>query len=365
MVTQLKNESEEQFMKKIIVAISMLLIATLALSVAAFGAPSDYGVNTYYLGNPVVYAPTVDGVFGASEYVVSYNLTSAAVYVDSSTGVSAGKTLDAPAAPSSVTSAIRVGLSYDVDYIYIGIQASLANGVSDVTYTVDVDNKTYTLSTTADLSAITYKSESTLSGTVFSGELAIPNDSISLALTVDDTYTLKITELTKDNKGADLNKSIWNAVKLTSVQKFELNTTDDYLVHSFVLGNPSSVKPSVSVSQEPIGVPTTAPVTTEPVTTEAPTTEPVTTEAPTTEAPTTEPVTTEAPTTEAPTTEIPVTEAPTTELPEPTDAPTTQAPETEPVAPEKNCKNSIGMMGIALVAALGTCAVVVTKKKED
>ena len=340
-------------MKKIIVAISMLLIATLALSVVAFGSSSnysDYGVNTYYLGNPVVYAPNVDGVFGSSEYAVSYNLSSAAVYVDKSIEENV---LKYPADQSAVTSGIRVGLTYDVDFIYVALQANLANVVSDVTYTVVIDNTPYTLSLSFDDSTVSYKSKSTLSGTLFTGELAIANNSISPALIVDDTYTLKIIELTKNSKGEELNKSIWNAVKLTSNQKLELNQnpTPDYLVHSFVLGNPSSAKPSVSVSQEAVGVATTAPVTTEVVTTEAPTTEVVTTEAPTTEVVTTEAPTTEVVTTEAPTTEPVTTEAPTTEI--------------TVIGTEKGCKNSIGMMGIALVAALGTCAVVATKKKED
>ena len=333
-------------MKKIIVAISMLLIATLALSVVAFGADSDYGVNTYYLGNPVIYAPVVDGTFGSSEYVVSYNLTSAAVYVDAY-----NNTLKNPADPSAVTSVIRVGLSYDVDYIYVALQASLAANVSDVTYTVEIDNIPYILSTSFDDSAASYKSESTLSGSLFTGELAIRNTSISSALVVDDTYTLKITELTKDSKGLELNKSVWNAVELSSMQKLELNTRDDYRVHSFILGNPVSVNPSVSVSQEPVGVITTAPATTE-----EPTTEEVTTEEPTTEE-----VTTEEPTTEEVTTEEPTTEEVTTE--EPTESVTTGIPVIN--EPKGNCKSSIGMMGLALVAALGTCAVVVTKKKED
>jgi hypothetical protein len=75
----------------------------------------------------------------------------------------------------------------------------------------------------------------------------------------------------------------------------------------------------------------------------------VTTEAPTTEAPT------EAPTTEAPT------EAPTTEAP--TKAPETKAPETDKVE-EPGCGGTVTVAGIALVAALGTCAVFVEKKRK-
>ena len=108
---------------------------------------------------------------------------------------------------------------------------------------------------------------------------------------------------------------------------------------------------------------------------------PMTTEAPTTEAPETDPETTEAPVTDAPTTEAPTTEpeesqpatevepvvtepatteAPATEAPK-TEAPTTEAPEEE----KKGCGSTVGVAGIALITALGTCTVFVAKKKED
>ena len=67
-------------------------------------------------------------------------------------------------------------------------------------------------------------------------------------------------------------------------------------------------------------------------------------------------------TTEAPT-EAPVTEAPTNE--NPTEAPVTDAPETEAPAAAGGCGGSVAACGIALVAALGTCTVFVSKKKED
>ena len=191
--------------------------------------------------------------------------------------------------------------------------------------------------------------------------------------TVDDAYDLKITELTKDNKGNNLNKSIWNAVKLTSVQKFEAQQENpafnaDYMVHGFVLGTQSYVNPAISVSQEPIGIPT-VPGTTEVPTTETPTTEPVTTVPATTEPvttvpATTEPVTTEPATTEPATTEPAKTEPATTE-PATTEPATSEDVTTEPATTKGGCGGSIGLMGLALVATLGTCAVVATKKKED
>ena len=108
------------------------------------------------------------------------------------------------------------------------------------------------------------------------------------------------------------------------------------------------------------------PPATEAPTTEAPETDPETTEAPATEAPTTEAeVTTEAPATEAPETEAEVTtEAPATEAPT-TDAPKTEAPTTEaPAANESGCGSTVGVAGLALVAALGTCTVFVSKKRD-
>jgi len=70
-----------------------------------------------------------------------------------------------------------------------------------------------------------------------------------------------------------------------------------------------------------------------------------------------EPKETEAPETDAPVTEAPETEAPVTE------APATDAPETEAPAAEGGCGASVAAVGVALVAALGTCTVFVSKKR--
>ena len=67
-------------MKKIIVAIAMLLVATLAISVSA-ASLADFGAETYYLGNPVKTAPKLDGEIKADEYAVTYTLN-AGVYYD-------------------------------------------------------------------------------------------------------------------------------------------------------------------------------------------------------------------------------------------------------------------------------------------
>ena len=67
----------------------------------------------------------------------------------------------------------------------------------------------------------------------------------------------------------------------------------------------------------------------------------------------------EAPT-EAPETEAPVTEAPVTEAPV-TDAPATDAPVDTPA--EGGCGASVAAMGVALVAALGTCTAFISKRR--
>jgi len=70
-----------------------------------------------------------------------------------------------------------------------------------------------------------------------------------------------------------------------------------------------------------------------------------------------QPKETEAPVTEAPETEAPATDAPVTE------APATDAPETEAPVAEGGCGASVAAVGVALVAALGTCTVFVSKKR--
>ena len=77
----------------------------------------------------------------------------------------------------------------------------------------------------------------------------------------------------------------------------------------------------------------------------------------------------EPPTTEEEVTTVPeeTTETVTTTEPA-TEDPSAGAPETtEPTAeePKKGCGSSVSVAGIALVAALGTCTVFVSKKKED
>ncbi len=317
-------------MKKIIIAIAMLLVATLAISVSA-ATPADFGAETYYLGNPVKTAPSLDGVFGADEYTVTYTLNEG-IYLDADS-----KVLATPADATALTSAIKVGVAYDVENLYIAIESTLAANVASAEYALGSTIGTLPSFDEANAEAkkVAYK---TADGK-FVGELVfdLGNDDASA---YGKAFNFDITELTKNAEGETLNKSVWNVIKLTAGQKFELGGATE-VMHAFVLGSEATLGDKVTVEQPEVGVPgQTSPVVTEAPTTEAPT------DAPTTDAPT------EAPTTEAPTdapTQAPVTEAPTTEAPE----------------DEGGCGSSVAAMGIALVAALGTCAVVVSKKKED
>ena len=318
-------------MKKIIVAIAMLLVAALAISVSA-ATPADFGAETYYLGNPVKTSPVLDGEFGANEYTVTYTLNEG-VYLDAAENV-----LGTPADASALTSAIKVGVAYDVENLYIAIESTLAANVASVEYTVKSSDFTSVTFNEANAEAkkVAYKQ----ANGKFVGEIVIDLDNDDASAYGDD-FQFVISESTKNAAGDTLNASVWNVVKLTSGQKFELGSNSPVVTHTFVLGSEATLGDKVTVEQPAVGVPGQ----TQEVVTQAPTTE-APTEAPTTEAPTEAP-TTEAPT-EAPTTEAPVTEAPTTEA---------------PVA-EGGCGSSVAVMGIALVAALGTCAVVVSKKED-
>ncbi len=309
------------FMKKIIVAIAMLLVATLAISVSAATA-ADFGAETYYLGNPVKTSPVVDGAFGANEYTVVYTLDKGICLDDD------GNALATPADASALTSAVKVGVAYDVENLYIAIESTLAANVASVEYALNSSIGTLPAFDEANVEAkkVAYKTENGK----FVGELVFDLDNDD-ASAYGKTFQFNILETTKNAEGATINVSVWNTIKLTSAQKVEFGADVDDVSHTFVLGSEATLGDKVTVEQAPVGVPGQ--------------TQEVPTQAPTTEAPT------EAPTTEAPTTAAP-TEAPTTE------APTTEAPE------EGGCGSSVAAMGIALVAALGTCTVVISKKED-
>ena len=92
-----------------------------------------------------------------------------------------------------------------------------------------------------------------------------------------------------------------------------------------------------------------------------------TTEIPETEAPEIEVPDTEEPETDAPATEAPETEAPETEAPAgdaETEAPAGNETEAPAKTDEKGgCGSSVAAVGVALVAALGTCTAFISKKR--
>ncbi len=109
--------------------------------------------------------------------------------------------------------------------------------------------------------------------------------------------------------------------------------------------------------------PVTPPAQTEPEDTTPPATEPEDTTPPATEPEDTTPPATEPEDTTPPATEPEDTTPEETTPEETTPVESESEAETEPA--DDNCNNTISVMGLALVAALGACGVVATKKKED
>ena len=409
-------------MKKILVAISLMLVASFLISIPAMGVANDgedsvsleelldSGIlgekDIHYVGKPTTTAPVQDGVIKDGEYSYSYR---------DANGVNVTKKWDTSLNPDSFTyyptetneftvahsEYVDVYFSYDDEYVYIAISDPgfyfddvrhnmSANifpkiGITHSDITVGFDPQVNGNKAATEKTVYSSNTTGNFTGTDWNG-----SDVIIDGAPIKDIDKLYVTRAAREGGGAtyvheyrynkadtvklmnylgnsnvtnfpntffftlamgqymgetdfnDRDTSITsNAMHigrtLTNSEKLTLGTTKTWWLPAVVvLGE----VPSAEVETEE--------VTTEEVTTEAPTTEEVTTEAPVTEAPTTEEVTTEAPATDAP-----------------TEAPTTEAPVTEPAPAKKGCKGSIGMMGLALVATLGTCAVVVTKKKED
>ena len=229
-------------------------------------------------------------------------------------------------------------------------------------------------------------------------ELGAPKDSRMEAVKADGiitrTYEMKLNKAAiaaeyaevfgVENLGFD---GMWIAISSTDYEwandddNYSLLWVNGTVVDSEVYGisllpdvvyfgaDPDAEEPEVT-EPEVTEPEVTEPEVTEPEVTEPEVTEPEVTEPATTEPATTEPATTEPATTEPATTEAEVTtdaedededEDKETKKPE-----STKAPETTEKAEEKGgCGSSVSVAGIALVAALGTCTVFVTKKKED
>ena len=294
--------------------------------------------NEAKLQSPAKTAPKLDGVFGASEYAVSYTLNAAAAYVDAAS-VSAG-VLDAPANAEALTSSIKVGMNYDVEFIYVAIEATLDADVATATYSFL--GQTFVVDPDAKFDDRIVAQN----GNKIVVEYKMANDTVDVAYGVVNNVVPfeAIVETTINADEENVNYAVWNAVKLTNEQRFEYGAgAPVYVYNTYVLGADTTTGTLVTVEQEPVGVPGQ----TKPSETEAPaTTEP---EAATTEAPATEPEATEPEATEPEATEPEATE------PEVT---------TEEVPAKTGCGASVSVMGLALVAALGTCAVVASKKED-
>ena len=402
-------------MKKILVAISLMLVASFLISIPAMGVVStDNGADTvtleelfnsgvlgendiHYVGKPATVAPVQDGVINDGEYSYSYRDTN---------GVNVTRKWNESLNPDSFTyypvetnefteaisEYVDVYFSYDEDYVYIAVydpgfyyDSTRHNNSPNIFPTIGINhndiNSAFDPQVNGNSDEIKNTVNKTVNGTNIGGSGLDKINQI-------DTVYVKRAARTGGGRTfvqeyryskADVVR-IMNHYGKTNVSNFP-NTFFFTLSYAQYMGatTPWTRDSSVQAYSIQIGrtltnaervtlgttntwwlpavvvlgdVPGTE-VETEEVTTEEVTTEEVTTEE-----------VTEAPATEAPATEAPETEAPATEAPE-TEAPATEAPVTEAPATEKGCKGSIGMMGLALVATLGTCAVVVTKKKED
>ena len=399
-------------MKKILVAIALMLVASFLISIPAMGAISTDGgskdvtldelLNSgilgendiHYVGAPTTVAPKQDAVINEGEYSYHYrdtNITNTAQGYNA-TGFYPVEVNEFSEAHSEY---VDVYFSYDEDYVYIAISdpgfyldeirhntspnifPDMCINHNDIDYgyapqitqngatrtqdnlaaaqggivTVDgvdmkVINKFNVTKTNLEGGGCSYVHEYRYSK---AETVKILNAKTGANVsTFPDTFLFTMGQAQyMGTSPRGTNQPItWIRMigrPLTNAEMINLGT--DYfwwLPAVVVLGeNPNAEEAPETTTEEA----TTEPATTEPATTEPATTEPATTEPATTEPATTEPATTEP----APATTEPAATEPAT---------------TEP-APEKGCGNSIGLMGLALVATLGTCAVVATKKKED
>ena len=390
-------------MKKILVAIALALVLTTIMVLPAFAAVDNAEISVeellkwnvsgvHYVGKSTATAPVQDGVIGSGEYTYTYRMVDP-VFQCQPYSYSSPVPTDPNADYSS--NYIDCYVSYDDEYVYIGMFDNQTKYVGStvnhfIEFGINTENVMDLIGPSklggADGGQLMQRSAtprtSFYSGSkTQDGQYAPVNgkqikyvDKTYLAATENGAggydvvfeYRFNRADILEIYNGLEktgyaespnvfffstyraqygLNSENyayfrWAGTKLSNVEKLNLGTASDYIPAIFVLAEEGSDFLGTGALEVP--------------TTPAETVAPETTEAPTTEAPTTEPVT------EAPeTTEAPVTEAPTTEAVE-TEAPTTEAP-----AAEGGCGSSVAAMGIALVAALGTCAVVVSKKKED
>ena len=389
-------------MKKILVAIALALVLTTIMVLPAFAAVDNAEISVeellkwnvsgvHYVGKPTTTAPAQDGAIKEGEYTYTYRMVDPVFQC-----LPYSYSYAVPTDPNADYSSnyIDYYVSYDNEYVYIGIYDNQTKYVGStvnhfIEFGINTENVMDLIGPSkfggADGGQLMQRGTSSktafYSGTkAQDGQYAPVNgkqikyvDKTYLAATENGTggydvvfeYRFNRADILEIYNGLektgyaespnvfffstyraqygmnDENYAFfrWSGTKLSNVEKLNLGTDSNYIPAIFVLAEEGSDFLGTGALEIP----------TKPVETTAP----ETTEAPTTEAPTT------APETEAPTTEAVVTEAPTTE------APATEAPTTEAPVDEKGCGSSVAAMGIALVAALGTCAVVVSKKKED
>ena len=377
-------------MKKILVAISLMLVASFLISIPAMGVANDgedsvsleelldSGIlgekDIHYVGKPATTAPVQDGVINDGEYSYSYR---------DANGVNVTASYY-PTVTNEFTVAhseyVDVYFSYDDEYVYIGISDpgfyfdAVRHSLSaDVYPSIGINHSDVNVGFNARIVLASSAAEKTYTssknGNYTNGQSKDADETIIDGAPVKDIDSLYVKKAKLDNGGATYvheyryNKAdtvkLMNELELSNVSNFP-NTFFFTLVVNQFMGesngfSPRGDAPHVMAYAKHIGRTLT---NTEKLALGTTGTWWIPAVVVLGEVPGAE-VETEEVTTEEVTTEAPATEEVTTE------APATEAPVTEPAPAKKGCKGSIGMMGLALVATLGTCAVVVTKKKED
>ncbi len=371
-------------MKKLLVAISLLLVVATVMAVPAFGAKAvdvddlvwNVGQTIHKVEKETAKAPKIDGVIGKDEYTYTYKYTEPTFSSDRASYESSALR-SAGILPSNEyaewnSDSMELFVSYDAEYIYIAIrddmfymdkdrknndtQARLYLGFDinnpDKAIRLQVNGGAVDSKTNVNGVDVKYCAESkaTQSGSDAAGyvnvhELKLRKSDIVKVFNNDcgtdfvecpNTFYISMimrqynNRTTGDRLTAMETFSVWFAKKLTNVDKLTLNNKWTNIPAIVVLG---------AADDEAVETTTEEETTTEP----AATTEPETTIG----TVTTEPETTTEPTT------TPVVET------------TPAESETEPAPVKKGCKGSITAMGVALVAVMGMGAVVVSKKKED
>jgi len=380
-------------MKKILVAIALAIVLTTLMVLPAFAAADNAAVSVeellkwnvlgendiHYVGAPTTTPPVQDGDIKKGEYAYSFRAVDP-IY-QCTTDHNYNKIAYNPVTDYS-SNYVEYHISYDEDYIYFAMYddhnkqcGSTVNYF--VKYGIDPEDVSFSnlIGPSTQIMSRGKAIGDFYKGTAAQDARYVPVNGKQIKYievaggnafddgygSFDSIYEFKINradamEIYNGTKGTGFTENTnvfyysgycyqwgnndvksayrWGGRELTNVEKLNLGASIDFIPLIFVLAEEGSD----FLGNGALEVPT----------------KPAETEAPTTEAPTTAPET-EAPTTEAPTT-APETEAPTA-APE-TEAPTTEAPD------EGGCGSSVAAMGITLVAVLGTCAVVVSKKED-